>query len=345
MDSPPAIQAPGVVKLGVVNRLITWDPYQALGVARTASADEIRKAHRKLAKELHPDVRPNDARSAERFQRATAAYSLLSDSKKRARFDRGEIDADGNERGFHGFRSDGYGTDDLRRGQGGRTGEWPGGYSDPFQNPGGPHTRRRSGDSGDDGISDLFSEIFGGSSRKNGTRRGADIRVAVEIEFLDSVSGTRRRVQLPGHRPLEITIPPGVETGQVLRLRGQGEPGPSGAGDALVEIHVREDMRYRRKGDDVYVDVGISLREAVEGGKVTLESPGGTVALTIPPGSNSGKLLRLRGKGVQKEGQPGDLMVRLIVMLPEPGVAGPDSELQTFVRGWSKASEPPDRIV
>ncbi len=326
---------------------MTWDPYQALGIARTASADEIRKAHRKLAKELHPDVRPNDARSAERFQRATAAYSLLSDPKKRARFDRGEIDADGNERGIHGFRNDGFGAEDVRRSQGraGRAGEWPGGYTDPFQNPGGPHTRRRAGEAGDDGISDLFSEIFGGTTRKTGTRRGADIRVAVEIEFLDSVSGIRRRVQLPGHRALEITIPAGVETGQVLRLRGQGEPGLSGAGDALVEIHVREDMRYRRRGEDVYVDVGISLREAVEGGKVTLDSPGGTVALTIPVGANSGKLLRLRGKGVQKEGQAGDLLVRLIVMLPEPGVTGPDPELQAFVRSWSKATEPPDRIV
>lgn len=315
---------------------MTWDPYEALGVPRSASAEDIRKAHRKLAKELHPDVRPNDQRAAERFKRATAAYSLLSDSAKRTRFDRGEIDADGNERGFGG----GHRYDPR---SGGRPGaEWPGGWDDPFQNPQGPHNRRRN--DSDENLSDLFSDIFGGARRSN-SRRGADIRALVEVEFMDAAAGAKRRVILPNQRALEIAIPAGVETGQVLRLRGQGEIGPAGSGDALVEIRVREDLRYRRKGDDVYADLGISLKEAVEGGKVMVDSPGGAVALSIPKGSNTGKLLRLRGKGVQKEGHPGDFLIRLVVMLPESSHHGVDPELQAFLKGWSKADDEPDRLI
>lgn len=290
------------------DRQLSWDPYTALGVPKSSSAEEIRKAYRKLAKELHPDVRPNDKASAERFKRVTAAFNLLTDEPQRARFDRGEIDADGNERphfqpgaGFGGFAGA-----KARGGGGNRT----------------------------DAFEDLFDGLFsrGGSGRGFGQARGEDVRYRMEVDFLDAVNGGRRRVTMSDGRSLDLAIPAGLNSGQTLRLKGQGLPGTGNgpAGDALVEITVASHPVFRREGDDVRMDLRISLAEAVEGGKVPVVTPSGPVTLSVPPGSNSGDLLKLRGKGVQTRPNPGDLLVRLLIVLPRKD----DPELREFVRTW-----------
>lgn len=287
---------------------MSWDPYAALGVPKSSSADDIRKAYRKLAKELHPDVRPNDKASAERFKRVTAAFNLLTDTEQRGRFDRGEIDADGNERpqfqpgaGFGGFA----GARAQARGQRG----------DVFE--------------------DLFDGLFsrGGGSRGFGQQRGEDVRYRMEVDFLDAVNGGRRRVTMSDGRSLDLAIPAGLNSGQTLRLKGQGLPGNGGgpAGDALVEITVGAHPAYKREGDDIRMDLRITLVEAVEGGKVPVQTPSGPVTLSIPPGSNSGDLLKLRGKGVQTRPTAGDLLVRLQIALPRKD----DPELREFVKNWS----------
>ena len=291
---------------------MSWDPYAALGVPKSSSAEDIRKAYRKLAKELHPDVRPNDKPNAERFKRVTAAFNLLTDEQQRGRFDRGEIDADGNERpqfqpgaGFGGFAGAGA----RARGQRG----------DVFE--------------------DLFEGWFnrgggaGASSRGFGARRGDDVRYRMEVDFLDAVNGGRRRVTMSDGRSLDLAIPAGLNSGQTLRLKSQGLPGMGGApaGDALVEITVGEHPLFQREGDNVRMELRISLAEAVEGGTVPVQTPSGPVDLTIRPGRNSGDVLRLRGKGVQTQPNPGDLLVRLLIVLPKKD----DPELQAFVKTWS----------
>lgn len=287
---------------------LSWDPYAALGVPKSSSADDIRKAYRKLAKELHPDVRPNDAASEERFKRVTAAFTLLSDADQRARFDRGEIDADGNERpafqpgaGFGGFAG----------------------------------ARARGGQRGD-AFEDLFDGLFsrgGQGARGFGAQRGEDVRYRMEIDFLDAVNGGRRRVPMSDGRALDLTIPAGLNSGQTLRLRGQGLPGANGgpAGDALVEVTVGTHPVFRRDGDDIRMDLKITLAEAVEGGRAPVNTPSGPVSLSIPAGSNSGDLLKLRGKGVQTKPTPGDLLVRLLIVLPRKD----DAELREFVKTWA----------
>ncbi len=290
---------------------MSWDPYAALGVSRSASLDDIRKAYRRLAKELHPDVRPNDKAAEDRFKQATAAFNLLSDSEQKARFDRGEIDADGQDRGA-GFRSSGA-----------RRGAYPGAAESAFD------------------LGDIFSDLFGSANngaRPYGRLKGRDIRFSLDIDFLDAVTGARRRVQLSEGRTLDVTIPAGVESGQVLRLKAQGGPGVQGGppGDALVELTVRPHPHFRREGDDIHMDLPISLAEAVDGARVQVPTPGGAVALTIPPNANSGMVLRLKGKGV---GGAGDQFVRLQVMLPDQ----PDDELKKFVRKWGKRDQTPQR--
>ncbi len=289
---------------------MSWDPYAALGVPKSSSAEEIRKAYRKLAKELHPDVRPNDKASAERFKRATAAFNLLMDESLRGRFDRGEIDADGNERpqfqagaGFGGFAGAGAGA----RARGGR--------GDVFE--------------------DLFDGLFsrGGGARGFGQQRGEDVRYRMEVDFLDAVNGGKRRVTMSDGRTLDLAIPAGLTSGQTLRLKGQGLPGIGGGppGDALVEIRVGEHPLFRRDGDDIRMDLRISLAEAVEGGRVPVNTPSGMVTMSVPAGSSSGDILKLRGKGVQTRPTPGDLLVRLMIVLPRKD----DPELREFVRTWS----------
>lgn len=296
---------------------LSWDPYAALGVSRSATADEIRRAYRQLAKELHPDVRPGDKQAEERFKRATAAFNLLSDPVTKGRFDRGEIDADGNERAAFGARP----RQSAHAGAG--AGPGPGTGPDAFD------------------LGDIFSDLFGsgiGGARGYARMRGRDIRFTLEIDFLDAVNGAKRRISLAEGRTLDVAIPAGVESGQVLRLKNQGGPGVQGgpAGDALVELKVRPHAFFRREGQDIHMDLSISLTEAVEGARVQAPTPSGPVALTIPPGSNTGKVLRLKGKGVAGQG---DQFVRLQVVLPETV----DDDLRKFVKKWSKRDATPPR--
>jgi DnaJ-class molecular chaperone len=296
---------------------LSWDPYAALGVSRTATADEIRRAYRTLAKELHPDVRPGDKQAEERFKRATAAFNLLSDPATKGRFDRGEIDADGNERMAFGARP----RQGARQHAG--AGAGAGGLgADAFD------------------LGDIFSDLFGSGMGGRGyaRMRGRDIRFTLDIDFLDAVNGAKRRISLAEGRTLDVAIPAGVESGQVLRLKGQGGAGIQGgpAGDALVELHVRPHPFFRREGSDIHMDLNISLTEAVEGAKIEAPTPGGNVSLTIPAGANTGKVLRLKGKGVSGQG---DQFVRLQVVLPDT----PDDELKKFVKKWSKRDQIPPR--
>jgi DnaJ-class molecular chaperone len=292
---------------------LSWDPYAALGVPKSSSAEDIRKAYRKLAKELHPDVRPNDKAATERFKRVTAAFNLLTDEPLRGRFDRGEIDADGNER------------PQFQPGAG-----FGGGF-------GGARARAGAGPGRGDVFEDLFDGLFsrGGTAggRSFGMQRGEDVRYRMEVDFLDAVNGGRRRVTMSDGRSLDLAIPAGLNSGQTLRLKGQGLPGAGGgpAGDALVEITVAQHPVFKRDGDDVRMDLRISLAEAVEGGRVPVTTPQGAVTLSVPPNSNSGDLLKLRGKGVQTRPNPGDLLVRLMIVLPRKE----DPELKAFVKDWS----------
>ncbi len=297
---------------------LSWDPYAALGLSRSATADEIRRAYRKLAKELHPDVRPGDKTAEDKFKRATAAFNLLSDPVTKSRFDRGEIDADGNERMAFGSRPRHSSRAHAGAGAGGA-----GAANDAFD------------------LGDIFSDLFGpgfGGGRGYSRMRGRDIRFTLEIDFLDAVNGARRRVSLSEGRTLDVAIPAGVESGQVLRLKGQGAPGVQGGqpGDALVELTVRAHPFFRREGQDIHMDLNISLTEAVEGGRVQAPTATGPVSLTIPAGSNTGKLLRLKGKGVAGQG---DQFVRLQVVLPDVI----DDDLKKFVKKWPKRSYVPPR--
>lgn len=301
---------------------MSWDPYAALGVARAATADDIRRAYRALAKELHPDVRPGDKAAEDRFKRATAAFNLLSDPVMKQRFDRGDIDADGNERAA--FQSRPRQSSRAHAGASAGPGAGAAGAGDPF-------------DLGDI-FSDLFGPGFGGGARGYSRMRGRDIRFTLDIDFIDAVVGARRRISLAEGRTLDVAIPAGVETGQVLRLKNQGGAGVQGgpAGDALVELRVRPHAFFRREGQDIHMDLNVSLTEAVEGARVQAPTPSGPVTLTIPAGSNTGKTLRLKGKGVAGQG---DQFVRLQVVLPEQL----DDDLRKFVKKWPKRDYTPPR--
>jgi DnaJ-class molecular chaperone len=287
------------------------DPYRELGVARSASADEIRKAYRKLAKELHPDARPNDKVAEERFKRVTASYEVLGDATKRARFDRGETDVFGQERGFAQGRS----------------------------NPGGDP--RSAGGIGPDDVdlNDILNGMFGGrgfdgfGARSQGPfkARGADIRYTLPLEFLEAARGGEKRVTMGDGRTLNLRIPPGVKSGQVLRLRGQGRGGMNGpAGDALVEVDVKGHRYFERDGDNLVVELPITLQEAVLGAKVEVPTLDGMVTMTVPKATSSGAQLRLRGKGFPTKGGRGDQIARVRVLIPESD----DAELEKFMKGW-----------
>lgn len=279
------------------------DPYKELGVSRGASADEIKKAFRKLAKELHPDKNPGNTVADERFKRITGAFDLLGDKDKRAKFDRGEIDADGREQ----FR--GYGG-----------GAAPGGFGRGAQR-GGPQPGFENID-----LDELFGGMFGGGARPGGARpggfpaKGADVKATLEISLEDSISGATRRIQFSDGRTLDVTIPKGAADGQTIRLRGQGAPGASGrseAGDALITMKIAPHPLFTRDGPDLTMDLPVSLADAVLGGKIPVRTPEGTVSMTIPKGSSSGKVLRLKGRGAFADGKRGDLRAKLMVMLPE----------------------------
>ena len=310
------------------------EPYAVLGVARGAPFAEVRKVYRKLAKELHPDANPNNKVAEERFKRVSAAFTFLDDPDRKAKYDRGEIDADGNPK-FAGF--------------GGGRGPFGGG--DPFGSGGpfgGAGAGRRQTGPGQPEFEDMFGDLFGAAFGSSGGARpgfqagskGQDIQTTIKIDFEDAISGAKQRVKA-GDRSIEVTIPAGVETGRTLRLRGQGAPGQGGmpAGDLMVTVTVKPHPVFQRDGDDVRMDLPVSLHEILEGGRVEATIPSGTVSLTVPPGSNSGTVLRLKGKGVARPGAPGDLFIRLILGLPE----GDNRELKTLLATWSRRAEPPKR--
>jgi DnaJ-class molecular chaperone len=288
------------------------DPYDTLGVKRDATPEQIRAAYRKLAKKHHPDLNPGDKKAEARFKDISAANELLSDAEKRARFDRGEIDAAGQERPERNFYRN------YAEGEAGRryTGQ-PGGFEEAE-------------------LGDILSELFGQRMRGGGSgagvrMRGQDIRYSLDVAFLDTVTGATRRLALPDGKDLDVRIPPGVTDGQVLRLRGQGGAGLSGgeAGDALIEIHILPHRHFRRDGRDLLLDLPVTLHEAVLGGRIEVPTPAGAVAMTVPAGSDTGSKLRLRGRGIAASGgqTAGDLIVTLRVVL---GTADP--ALESFLR-------------
>lgn len=294
------------------------DPYKELGVARSASQDEIKKAFRKLAKTLHPDKNPGDKAAEERFKRITAAFDLLGDKDKRAKFDRGEIDADGREQ-FRGFGGGG-----APRGGGGG----PGGGFGYSGGPGG-----RAGFENID-LDEIFG-MFGGGARPGTGRpfstKGQDVKATLEITLEEAISGATRRIQFSDGRMLDVTIPKGASDGQTIRLKGQGAPGRGGpSGDALIELTIAPHPLYRREGADLTMDLPVSVPDAVLGGKVQVQTPDGAVMMTLPPGSNSGKVLRLKGRGAHADGKRGDLLAKLVVTLPET----PDDALKKFAEEW-----------
>lgn len=297
------------------------DPYQELGVSRGASADEIRKAFRKLAKQNHPDTNPGNKQAEERFKRVSAAFDILGDEEKRRKFDAGEIDADGREtmRGFGGAGGP-FGAGGQR-----------GGYGAQFE---------------DIDLSEIFGDVFGGGRARGGPRgggfgfgggpqRGQDLRASLEIDLDEAIAGGKKRIAFSDGRTIDVTIPKGVIDGQMLRLKGQGAPGRGGSGDALIELVIRPHPLYRREGDDLIMDLPVTVYDAVLGGKVTAPTPEGDVTLTVPKNSNSGARLRLKGRGMPNaQGGRGDLYARLIVTLPEG-----DAELEAFAETW-KAQRP-----
>ncbi len=285
------------------------DPYQTLGVKKDASQDAIQKAYRRLAKKLHPNLNPGNKQAEEQFKEVSAAYDLLSDPEKRARFDRGEIDASGAERPRQRYYRD---------------------FADAGAS--GPYTSD-AGFADFAGMDDIVSEIFGRQERGNVRMRGPDVHYRLALDFLDAINGGKQQLTLPDGSLLDVTIPPGTRDGQVLRLRGKGRPGVGGgpAGDAMIEIEVRPHRIFTRKGDDIHVELPISLSEAVLGGKVKVPTPSGEVTMTIPKWSNTGTVLRLKGQGVPRlGGTRGDEYVTLKVMLP----GNPDPELEKFIAQW-----------
>lgn len=295
------------------------DPYQELGVSRSASADEIRKAFRKLAKQHHPDTNPGNAAAEEKFKQVSAAFDILGDAAKRKKFDAGEIDADGREtmRGFGG---------------GGPFGQQGGAWGGPG---GGRYTETMEG--GD--LGDLFSEILGRRGGGGGAgfggfnQRGSDVRARLEIDIEESIHGAKKRIAFSDGRTIDVTIPKGAEEGQTLRLKGQGAPGRGGPGDAFIELALRPHPIFRREGDSLVMDLPVSIPDAVLGGKVEARTPDGAVTLTVPKGANSGQSLRLKGKGLSdSRGKRGDLLARIVLMLPEK----PDAELEKFAERWRK---------
>jgi DnaJ-class molecular chaperone len=289
------------------------DPYKVLGVARDASDEDIRRAYRKLAKELHPDLNPTNRASAEeRFKKVSAAYEIIGDPEKRKQFDRGEIDANGEQRRYR-----------THAGTGG-----------PF---GGRSGGARTGD--DFGFGDIFSDLFArarGGAEAGGPfgARGRDVRYTLEVEFLEAATGTKKRVTMPEGGTLDLAVPEGVADGQVLRLRGKGSPGARGAeaGDALVEIRVRPHAHFKRAGDDILLDLPISIDEAVLGAKIEVQTISGRVQLNIPKGTSSGRVFRLKGKGVHNTttGATGDQLVTVRIVLPDRI----DDELSYFLSEW-----------
>jgi DnaJ-class molecular chaperone len=290
------------------------DPYELLGVSRSAGAEDIKQAYRKLAKQLHPDLNPGDATIERRFKDISAAYDLLSDPKKRARYDRGEIDANGTERPASRFYR---------------------GFSDRAGSRAGAGAGAGFANFDTDDIFEMFTQqARGGRGAGAGKRRGVDVSYSLSVDFTAAALGTRRRLTLPDQRTLDVQIPPGTAEGSVLRLKGQGQTGMGGgpAGDAFVEIQVEPHAHFQRKEFDIHLDVPVTLQEAALGSTITVPTIDGKVVVKIPRGSNSGTTLRLKARGVPrgKGGERGDQYVKLTVVLPEKI----DTELAQFLERW-----------
>ena len=309
------------------------DLYQQLGIKRGASEAEIKKAYRSLAKQLHPDRNKDNPKAAERFAEVTKAYDLLSDKDKRARYDRGEIDEDGNPR--MPFGSGFGGGPGSRTGSSGGFDGFPGGFSadtadlsDLFEGLFGAATGGRRGAGG--------GGPFGGFGRARAPQKGADIAYRLKVPFVDAATLKEQRVTLSGGRTIDLKLPKGVEDSTKIRLAGQGQEGPGGRGDAIVTIEIAPHPFFARDGRNIRLNLPITLKEAVLGGKVKVPTPEGPVMLTIPKGSTSGKLLRIKGRGfTAKDGHRGDLLVQLAVDAPKD-----DEALQQFVEGWEGGGNP-----
>ncbi|MGV8853036.1 MAG: DnaJ C-terminal domain-containing protein [Devosia sp.] len=291
------------------------DPYATLGISRDASQDAIRTAYRKLAKQHHPDLNPGNVAAEETFKTVSAANEMLSDPEKRGRFDRGEIDASGQER--------------------------PSGpnYREHADSAAGQRYSRAAPQAqgwDDAELSDLFGSMFNQGSRRGGPRQGEDQRYTLRAAFLDAVNGATSRLTLPDGRILDVKIPPGTSQGQILRLRGLGGSGIAGGpgGDALIEIDVAPHRFFERNGKDINLIVPITLSEAVLGGSVQVPTPAGPVKMRIPPQSDGGAVLRLRGRGVPKHAgaAAGDLHATLRVV-----TGPPDPALEALLKTWTPA--------
>jgi DnaJ-class molecular chaperone len=290
------------------------DPYKVLGVARDAPDEEIRRTYRKLAKELHPDLNPkNRAAAEEKFKKVSAAYDIVGDPEKRKKYDRGEIDASGEpRRGFHRANAGGGPF-------GGRSGR----VEDEFS------------------FGDIFSDLFGrgraGEASSPFAARGRDVRYTLEVDFLEAANGVKKRVTMPDGGVLDLAVPEGVTDSQVLRLKGKGSPGPRGseAGDALVEIKVRPHPQFKRVGDDISLELPITIDEAVLGAKIEVPTISGRVQLTVPKGTSSGRVFRLKGKGVRNTttGHTGDQLVSVRIVLPD----AIDDKLAYFMSEWRQS--------
>ena len=310
------------------------DPYDVLGVPRKASEAEIKKAFRQLAKKHHPDKHANDPAAVKRFQEINNAYDLLGDKEKRAQYDRGEIDESGQPKGFGagfnpgagGFRQGGF-----RPGQGG-----PREFHFNFGEEEGVN------------LDDILGGIFGGGAgptrgrARTQPRRGQDLQLTTTVSFQEAALGGTRRVMLGDGRELEVKIPPGLKEGQQIRLRGQGAPGERGGafGDLLITVSVAPHPYLTRDGDDIRMDLPITLKEAVLGAKVEVPTLTGPVSVTVPPNSNTGTVLRLKAKGIQAPSNAGDLYIRLLVTLPEKA----DAELSSFAKRWQAAYDPRSKL-
>jgi DnaJ-class molecular chaperone len=307
------------------------DPYTVLGVSRTATEAEIKKAFRTLAKENHPDTNANNPKAAERFKEANAAYELLSDKEKRGQYDRGEIGADGQP--INPFAGGGFGGGGFGRGGPGAGGG--GGFA------GGGGTR--GGFDFAQGADDLFAELFGGRSpfgtgRSGGFRtdvRGPDVAYRLTVPFVEAVRLTPQRVTLRSGQTIEIKLPAGLESGKQMRLSGKGEPGPGGPGDAIVTIEIGPHRLFTRDGDDIRLTMPLRLDEAVLGAKVRLPTPEGDVTFTVPPATTSGKMFRLKGRGFRRlDATRGDMLVTVMIDIP------PDhAQLRAFAENFIDGRE------
>jgi DnaJ-class molecular chaperone len=304
------------------------DPYEVLGVPRTASQDDVKKAYRRLAKKLHPDANKSDAKAAVKFAELNAAYEVLGEDDKRKAFDRGEIDAEGKPR-FRGF--EGFGGHPGAGGAGGfETFTW-----------GADGVRRSGGGAGFGGIDEILKSVFGGRAPRGGAQqfdfddfgpsaRGQDVNAQVTITLAEAAKGGARRVHLPNGKEIEVKIPAGLADGQQIRLKGQGYPGAGAPGDALISINIAPHPYLKPDGNNLRVEVPVTLYEAVLGAKVRVPTLDGAVELAIPPGTNAGRVFRLKGKGLPAKGGHGDLYAAVRIVLPDDK----DSELEQLMRKW-----------